>query len=614
MGIVSERAEMVEQHVGYSLHASWCTRTLASPRSSRNSCSSLDLTVVKASHSIRLGCGSSAVEFIQNYIISQPNTRKRLVWETMMFLIILCDVILLPMQAFGTAAWYEFYTVLDFVLTCIFSFDIVLTFLVGFTTHEGIIEKRLNCIAVHYFKTWFSFDAVIVLCDWGSRVFVDSLSQNASYARLGRVSRFLRLLRLFRFVKAADWARQVSQLAGDEAAQIVLSLAQFISVLLLINHFIACAWYAIGSQSIADNGWVRHNQLERASLAMRYSTALHWSLTQFTPASMEVVPENEYERVFTVTVLVFAMVAFSTLISSITSATTQLRNLNGAWNSNRQSLKQYLVENSVHPAMAVHALKCLESQRKFMKTKLREKDVVLLQMLPYNLRIKIKLIVNTPPLRKHALFSHMLDTFDQVNLNILQSTISEVSINAGKTIFSASDLPDAMYFLCSGSAMYSGQDGNTIQLTAGNVFSESSLWLEEWIHTGCISSECATTLARIDRDLFAMAMRDDTFVFQYALGYLNLCNSRRDDLSDIYPDATATEELLQELLRATSPSKRIPDVTTAPFNGQECSASAPRGSDNSFGTDRGVNGAHNGASCNGAAANDVPGKVLFPPS
>ena len=39
---------------------------------------------------------------------------------------------------------------------------------------------------------------------------------------------------------------------------------------------------------------------ESKNLWYKYSTALHWSLTQFTPASMEVMPQNEYERFFTV--------------------------------------------------------------------------------------------------------------------------------------------------------------------------------------------------------------------------------------------------------------------------------------------------------------------------
>ena len=44
--------------------------------------------------------------------------------------------------------------------------------------------------------------------------------------------------------------------------------------------------------------------LERTSgyddLSWRYLTSLHWSLTQFTPASMDVSARNEYERIMSI--------------------------------------------------------------------------------------------------------------------------------------------------------------------------------------------------------------------------------------------------------------------------------------------------------------------------
>ena len=50
--------------------------------------------------------------------------------------------------------------------------------------------------------------------------------------------------------------------------------------------------------------------------------------SRFTPASMEVVPANEYERFFTVCMILCGMLIFSSFVSAITSAMNQLRNLN----------------------------------------------------------------------------------------------------------------------------------------------------------------------------------------------------------------------------------------------------------------------------------------------
>ena len=43
---------------------------------------------------------------------------------------------------------------------------------------------------------------------------------------------------------------------------------------------------------------------------------------------MEVVPANEYERFFTVCMILCGMLIFSSFVSAITSAMNQLRNLN----------------------------------------------------------------------------------------------------------------------------------------------------------------------------------------------------------------------------------------------------------------------------------------------
>merc|ERR1719491_32015 len=99
--------------------------------------------------------------------------------------------------------------------------------------------------------------------------------------------------------------------------------------IVIINHYIACIWYMVGSGHFASSAWTTKFLVNYpGEFPYAYATALHWSLTQFTPASMEVVPENTVERVFCVMVLVFAMVTFSSFISSITNAMTQLRNLN----------------------------------------------------------------------------------------------------------------------------------------------------------------------------------------------------------------------------------------------------------------------------------------------
>lgn len=54
-----------------------------------------------------------------------------------------------------------------------------------------------------------------------------------------------------------------------------------------VNHFIACGWYAVGTIDFDQGSWTDALR-STPSLGYQYTTSLHWSLTQFTPASMEV--------------------------------------------------------------------------------------------------------------------------------------------------------------------------------------------------------------------------------------------------------------------------------------------------------------------------------------
>eukprot|EP00438_Fugacium_kawagutii_P026712 Skav219970 [mRNA] locus=scaffold2879:389420:443892:+ [translate_table: standard] len=74
-------------------------------------------------------------------------------------------------------------------------------------------------------------------------------------------------------------------------------------------------------------GQVYGMQPTQQSIEYRYATALHWSLTQFTPATVDVHPQNLVERTFAILVLIFGLVLFSSFVSSITASMTQLRNM-----------------------------------------------------------------------------------------------------------------------------------------------------------------------------------------------------------------------------------------------------------------------------------------------
>mmetsp|Transcript_48372 Transcript_48372/g.149426 ORF Transcript_48372/g.149426 Transcript_48372/m.149426 type:complete len:121 (+) Transcript_48372:703-1065(+) len=105
--------------------------------------------------------------------------------------------------------------------------------------------------------------------------------------RISKVVRMVRIFRLFRLLRLLKMPARLDEV-GDyiqsEHLFTVFGIARSLTIIAIVNHFIACGWYAVGQ--MGDPHWVETLDDENRSLGYRYVTSLHWSLTQFTPSSM----------------------------------------------------------------------------------------------------------------------------------------------------------------------------------------------------------------------------------------------------------------------------------------------------------------------------------------
>ena len=136
------------------------------------------------------------------------------------------------------------------------------------------------------------------------------------------------------------------------------------------------------------------------------------SLTQFTPASMEVTPKNTAERALTVVVLMFAMMVFSSFLSSITGAMTQLRQIHSQYDQNHSLLRRYLQRHLVDRDLSVRILRYVEHQMLIRKEMIQDKDVVLLDVLSKPLQQELVQAKMSPNLKVHPFFDMYSQTDD----------------------------------------------------------------------------------------------------------------------------------------------------------------------------------------------------------
>jgi len=375
----------------------------------------------------------------------------------------------------------------------------------------------------------------------------------------------------------------------SESLRIVLGIVKLIICIMLVNHVIACGWFSIGTLDTFEDTWVNFYKLEeRGGIPFKYTTSLHWSLTQFTPASMEVNGRNALERAYTVCTLLFAMVTFSSFISSITNATTLLRNLNSEELERRTALFKYLKQTELPMALASNVWSWVLCTKDKSHHRIHEKDVVVLQLLPKSLRIQLKDQVYTPQVTQHPFFFKMYEVNQTGVAKMYAEVMDEVAVGLGQELFVTGEVAQHMFFLISGHMQYSteveieeesfskqnsrksnsssngvnsatssftyaeyldGDGRSRIVVKDGQWISEPVLWVK-WNHRGQLAAATHSELyALCSAKFLEYITRDAAHHFEacaYARAFLHYTATNQVGLHDVWADEEVLSRLASE--------------------------------------------------------------------
>lgn len=287
--------------------------------------------------------------------------------------------------------------------------------------------------------------------------------------------------------------------------------------------------------------------MQGTPLSYRYTTSLHWSLTQFTPASMEVTPENTTERVFSVVVLLFAMITFSSFVSMLTASMGALKNLSSDESRQFWLLRRYLRDWSVSRHVGLRIQRYLEYVYNQQRQRVQGKDVQLLVLLSKPLRDELTHETLAVHLKHHQLFYHC-DT----RMRVFSSALSEVSLARSDTLFSCGEQAAAMYFVGVGVFQYqlgeydeqNGSKGSSSShepqdaaqhesehdpedVVEGQWISEAALWCP-WLHMGDLQADTECKVVTINASTFGDHIKQNKPMFvslcRYAESFVRMMN------------------------------------------------------------------------------------------
>jgi hypothetical protein len=271
----------------------------------------------------------------------------------------------------------------------------------------------------------------------------------------------------------------------SETKKIMVGVLKIVVFIVIFNHFIACGFYGLHHtrDDEPEKTWVKVFFDETDGFAYKYWTSLHWSLTQFTPASMEVVPRNSLERFYTCFVLLMALITFSTFISSITEAMTRLRKINDAQIRGEALLHRYLNEHHITRHLAARIIHLIKERNTHAGAEqlTKEEDVELFRTLPDSLKTDLRFEAYHSVLTSHPFFEYYENADTEAMRAVCRASVRERTLIFREELFDTGSTITHMSVIRKGTLRHTSNHDNgcfKVDANKGQWVCEAALWCE----------------------------------------------------------------------------------------------------------------------------------------
>lgn len=353
----------------------------------------------------------------------------------------------------------------------------------------------------------------------------------------------IKTVRLLRLAKMPWLLDTINDLCDSEATSIIGSIVRMVVLLLVINHFLACAWFLVASLSEEYSGtsWIHYHGYSSVDWSYQYLIAAHWSITQFTPASMHVQPQNPAERAFAFVVVVLALVGFSYVVGSITGSLAQLRSMSEQGSKEFWKLRRFLRRNDVPFELAMRVRRYVEHDYNKHKELAPIGEVSMMKFCSEQLKFELMHSINGECLEVHPLFAFMRREHLPMIQRLCAKAIERRHLSKGEQLF----LPDekALYtvFIEKGQLAHkkvnAANSKVSVLIPGTDWLAEPTLWSSDWHHIGCAFALQDVTVLNVSADIFETTANSNAsaheMLHKYALGYMAWLNSiSYEELSD----------------------------------------------------------------------------------
>jgi len=472
--------------------------------------------------------------------IMLPNSKKRVFIDILSVGFLFYDLLATPV----ILAWDVRMTtpILSVAISValFWSLDIAANFHTAFY-YKGETITDPAVIRKNYMQRLFPLDVLLVMFDWiNVGVFFAQASADPQLEEVIRMSRLLRLAKVVRTVRLADlFFRIKDRFKFRATSSLIFEVAGPLLLILWINHLLTCLWYAVSQYLPSDTTYTwldkpigEDGPLYRdAGLRYQYFTAYHWSITQMTPGSMQVVPMNTVERIVNILCLVFGLFFFSTIISTLSAKSMQWRLARQETTNNLTKLRRFLVQMKVRAPLGIRIERHIGEAMLWQKP-LTTKDVHILQLLSMSLKIDLQIELSWRPMLVHPFFKLAA----QVDVLVMKAMCCEATdwqvLAPYENLFLAGNAAKHAHFILTGELTYTQEPLTSKELAHSETSVPVETWLCEaalwthWTHVGTIESHAACQVLILEPSAAIKALSKGTVLFPMVCEYVRIFHMR----------------------------------------------------------------------------------------
>ena len=334
----------------------------------------------------------------------------------------------------------EYFTSISLVVYIVFLFDLIFK-LVLFANNRNMLGIFPEDNLTNYLSTYFIYDFIAIIP-------VSLFSANPLW-------QLLPIIKLFTVFKRISFIRQ-TMLKFASLAVVVQFLYWFVQ----ITHWISCGWLKI------------HGINEHLTISSNYISSLYWTTTTLTTVGYgDIVPHTNFERLYSVLVMIIGVGLYGYLIGNVVSVITKRDPAHQKFINNLESLSSLVKYRGLPQNVATRI------RQYFLylwKNRLEHNENNFLDKLPVGLKLEVLKFLKQDIIKNVELFKDVSDEF----INDLAENLQEFVITPNEFLFRQGDIGDRVFFVLEGqlSILVDNDKEEIAKINKGDFFGEIALF------------------------------------------------------------------------------------------------------------------------------------------